>query len=311
MLPHGLQSGAILRSDQPGRHHPSYRIRESGTGNVAGLSGADLFPRQSPYRHHRSDQHSAGDVWGFHSALSDRDAGESAVTGRGRLRHHHRLHHHRDREHLSASHLREHCWRDYLALHTPRFARSRRPDVLLDADFHDRLSAAVHDARSRGRDFFADVAYLRIRADYRDSAGGDAHAGAELFPAAQRDEGNPQHSLGSASSVLPQPLRQDFAMASADADRNPPGDGRRTVVVFTSGRRIPAQAGGGKHLGASDAAAHHFALSCKRPGAGRARGIQIVSRGDRRRLADRPSRRWDRHDRILQHRIFRGSEAAA
>jgi multidrug efflux pump subunit AcrA (membrane-fusion protein) len=108
-----------------------------------------------------------------------------------------------------------------------------------------------------------------------------------------------------------QPLHQDFTLASSDADCNPPRDGRRAVVVFTSGRRIPAQAGGGKHLGASDAAAHHFALSCKRPGAGRARGIQIVSRGDRRRLADRPSRRWDRYDRIFQHRIFRGSEAAA
>ena len=54
----------------------------------------------------------------------------------------------------------------------------------------------------------------------------------------------------------------------------------------------------------------HLALSCKRRGARRARGIQIVSRGNGRRLSDRPSRRWHRHDRVLQYRIFRRSEAA-
>ena len=38
-----------------------------------------------------------------HSALSHRHAGEPAVAGRGRFRHHHRFHRHRDGEHLSPS----------------------------------------------------------------------------------------------------------------------------------------------------------------------------------------------------------------
>jgi hypothetical protein len=148
-------------------------------------------------------------------------------------------------------------------MYTPCLARGRRADVLLDADLSDCFSAAVHDAWSRGRDFLPHVTYLRICADHRDCAGRNADAGAQFIFAPQGDEGNPQYSLGSASSVLPQSLHQDFTMALSDADRNPPGDGRRAVVVFTSGRRIPAQAGRGEHLGASDAAAHHFALSCK------------------------------------------------
>ena len=48
---------------------------------------------------------------------------------------------------------------------------SRRSDVLLDDHLRDRLSAAVHDARGRGRDFLPDVAHLRLCAGDRDPAG--------------------------------------------------------------------------------------------------------------------------------------------
>ena len=84
-----------------------------------------------------------------------------------------------------------------------RRAGGRRSDALFDPDLRDRVSAAVHDARGRGRDLLADVAHLRLRAGERHPACRYAHAGTGLVRFRARPARRPQSRVVRDHPLLP------------------------------------------------------------------------------------------------------------
>src|SRR5271157_5652832 len=128
-------------------------------------------------------------------------------------------------------------------MHSSSVPGSWRADVVLNPDFSGRFLAVVHDARGRGCHLLSHVTHLRICAEYRDRAGGNANTGSEFFSASHGDEGNPQYSLGGVSSLLSQPFHQDFTTAFSDAGCHYSRNGRWALAISARGRRIFAEVG--------------------------------------------------------------------
>ena len=173
-------------------------LGKPAAGHGAGLSGLDLFPRQSPHRDHRRDQHPLAMLGAFILLHLTETPANLLSLGRGRLRHHYRLHHHRGGEHLSASHHRGAGHERYVEQYLARRPGSRRTDVLFDADLSDRFLPLFTMQGVEGAIFSPmshTYAYALID---RNCARRDAVAGALLLPAPQGDEGDAQLNLGGA-----------------------------------------------------------------------------------------------------------------
>ena len=121
-----------------------------------------------------------------------------------------------------------------LPAYPARGAGSRRSDLFFHLDLRDRVPAAVHDARGRGRDLFTDVAHLRLCARHRHPALARTDTGAGLVrvragPASefQPDVGGYQPLL---SLVLRAPAELAAPVAHGGHDRR---DGRvRNLSAF-------------------------------------------------------------------------------
>ena len=251
--------------------------------------------------HHRRNQHPARAVRCVRTDALDQYARQSDFAGRDRLRHHHRYHRHRDGKYRAAPDCARALARKLSASNPGGRAGSRRSDVLLDADFRDRVPAAVHDARRRGRDLLADVAHLRVRAGHRDSARGYVVAGAVVVFLRPRDARDSQPHLVGHRRVLPRDVRANSGLAAADAGPGCSAGGGGAVAVSAAGRAVFAQARGRKHLGARDDAADDFTRARRQAVQSDALGLQEFSRGHHGRVATRPPRRWHRDGGFFQH----------
>ncbi len=200
--------------------------------------------------------------------------------------------------HLTAS---EHSQRELSTSNSGRRAGSWRPDVVLDDHFRDRIPAAVHDARGRGRHLLTDVAHLRVRAGHRDSVRGHVVAGAVFIFLREGDANSSQPHLVGNRSVLPWTVCPDPALAAVDVDRSCSAGGRRVVAVSAAGRSVSAQARGRKHLGARDDAADDLAGAWRQIVQSDAHRLQELPGGRLGCVAARPPRRRHRDHGFFQH----------